>query len=235
MGDITSNLFLQWRFLEGSGTTVADSTGNGHGLTLTNGPTWGAGPFTGLPEISFDGSNDYAQSTASLDLSGTNVITVATWLKWPSSPPLKVYWESSANYNNFSDTFACFQVDNNSKLSFDHKGNVGYCLSNLNTQPSAATWHHFAVIYDFSLSTNEVYAYVDGSLATMQYSTNANNTGNFGNRVLNLASRNGASVFAQVEMADFRIYTRALASGDVTDLFAYRGTNRRRRVLMGAA
>lgn len=40
--DRTSNLLLYWKMEEGTGTTVADSSGNGHTLTFVDGssPTW---------------------------------------------------------------------------------------------------------------------------------------------------------------------------------------------------
>ena len=39
----TSNLVAYWKFDEGTGTTTADSSGNGNTGTLTNGPLWTAG------------------------------------------------------------------------------------------------------------------------------------------------------------------------------------------------
>jgi hypothetical protein len=47
-----------WKLDETSGTTAIDSSGNGYGGTLTNGPTWhSSGKYNG--SLSFDGSNDY--------------------------------------------------------------------------------------------------------------------------------------------------------------------------------
>ena len=46
-----------WHFDEGSGTTVADSSGNNNTLTLVDGPVWTTGKVGGA--LSFDGVDDY--------------------------------------------------------------------------------------------------------------------------------------------------------------------------------
>ena len=48
-----SGLVAQWKFDENSGANTADSSGNGHTGTLTNGPTWTAGQVNAA--VSFDG------------------------------------------------------------------------------------------------------------------------------------------------------------------------------------
>jgi len=47
----------EWRFDEGVGSTVYDTSGNGNNGTLTNGPTWATGKIG--KALSFDGSDDY--------------------------------------------------------------------------------------------------------------------------------------------------------------------------------
>src|SRR5437868_14732981 len=51
------NVNTELRCNEGTGTTVADASGNNHIGTLTNGPTWGAGKYG--QGINLDGTNDY--------------------------------------------------------------------------------------------------------------------------------------------------------------------------------
>lgn len=52
-----------WMFDETSGTTAADSSGNGVNLTLTNGPALNAGGPIGR-FCEFDGTDDYATGAA---------------------------------------------------------------------------------------------------------------------------------------------------------------------------
>src|SRR5690348_7826571 len=51
------NVTTEIRFNEGTGTTAADGSGNGHTATLTNGPTWVAGKYG--QAVNLDGTNDY--------------------------------------------------------------------------------------------------------------------------------------------------------------------------------
>jgi hypothetical protein len=52
----TSNLVAYWKFDEGTGTTTADSSGNGNTGILTNGPLWTAGRIGNA--LYFDGIDD---------------------------------------------------------------------------------------------------------------------------------------------------------------------------------
>ena len=51
------NVNTELRCNEGTGTTIADASGNGHTVTLTNGPSWIAGKDG--QGINLDGVNDY--------------------------------------------------------------------------------------------------------------------------------------------------------------------------------
>jgi hypothetical protein len=62
---------------ETSGTTAADSSGNGHHGTLINGPTWTAGKIGNA--VSLDGVNDYVSLPPDI-VSGLSDFTVATWV-----------------------------------------------------------------------------------------------------------------------------------------------------------
>ena len=66
-----------WRFNEGSGSTVADSSGNSNGGTLYNGTSWTAGVHGYAAE--FDGINDYINiaDSPSLDISGNEYSVAA--------------------------------------------------------------------------------------------------------------------------------------------------------------
>jgi len=77
-----------WRFDEGSGTTAADSSGNGNDGTLNGDPQWVVGYFGGALE--FDGSDDYIDcgNDPSLDLT---TWTITFWLKV----------NENKNYNGF--------------------------------------------------------------------------------------------------------------------------------------
>jgi hypothetical protein len=66
-----------WQFDEGTGTTVKDSSGNGHDGTLIGGATWTTGRFGG--GIQLNGTSAYV-SIPSFSLT-TNTTTWVAWLK----------------------------------------------------------------------------------------------------------------------------------------------------------
>jgi hypothetical protein len=80
-GDTTSNLVGWWKLDEGSGISTADSSGDGNTGTLQNSPAWTAG-ISGNA-LAFSGSNQYVSLTdsANLRLGGTNILTLAAWVK----------------------------------------------------------------------------------------------------------------------------------------------------------
>jgi len=80
-GDPT--LVGNWSFDEETGTIAKDLSGKGNNGTLTNGPLWVGGKFSGA--LSFDGVNDYVTMGNNSMLGPSNTITVMAWVKTPSS------------------------------------------------------------------------------------------------------------------------------------------------------
>jgi hypothetical protein len=71
-----------WKFSEGSGTSAADSSGQGHTGTLNGGTTWVAGVSGSAPQ--FDGSSGYV-SAGWNQLSANAPRTISTWFKTTST------------------------------------------------------------------------------------------------------------------------------------------------------
>src|SRR4030095_10266109 len=69
-------LVAYWKFDEGSGTTVSDSSGNGNTGTLVNGPLWTAGRVGNA--LFFDGIDDNITVPGFLDLSSS--FTLSAWV-----------------------------------------------------------------------------------------------------------------------------------------------------------
>jgi concanavalin A-like lectin/glucanase superfamily protein len=76
-------IIAYWRFNEGTGMTVADSSDNGQPLTLSSNNRWTAGHEGGC--LTYDGVNDVAeivpQSGQQLFLYPTVPVTLAAWVK----------------------------------------------------------------------------------------------------------------------------------------------------------
>jgi hypothetical protein len=80
-----------WQLNEGSGTTVADSSGNGNNGLLSGGTTWV--PGVSGSALSFDGSTGQVQVKLSDDnaLEPATAVTVSAWFRHAGSPGIYRY------------------------------------------------------------------------------------------------------------------------------------------------
>lgn len=174
----------------------------------------------------FNGSNQYG--TIALDLSAYSTLTLAFWLYadvWKTSAGqydviFEFTTDGQANNGGFH-IYSGNDVGSTEGLNVAHRGNVGTSIANFGaaSRPATGAWHHYAAIYDFSLSTNEVNLYVDGVLKTASSRPgNSNNTGTFANSTLYIASRAGSSLFVDCKLADIGIYSKSLSADEVAAL-----------------
>ncbi|MGH9678428.1 MAG: LamG-like jellyroll fold domain-containing protein, partial [Candidatus Acidiferrales bacterium] len=211
-----------WTFSEGSGTTTADSSGNGHIATLSNGISWTTGKVGGA--ISANGTNQYG-TISSINLTSTSAVSVAAWVnRTYTSAAGTVLFEFSSNFNATNNAFGFFSEGaadcGKAAVEMSLQGNNGYDVK-CYTQPSSGVWHHIAAVYDMSqASSNSIAFYVDGILQTsFSQPYSSNNTNTFGNYPLYLFSRAGTVGFSSGEISDLQIYNRALSASDVQQLY----------------
>ncbi|MCK5184433.1 MAG: hypothetical protein KAQ95_09015, partial [Candidatus Heimdallarchaeota archaeon] len=83
-----ANLVLYLPMDEGSGTTTADESGNGH-VGIIHGATW----ITGISgnALELDGLNDYLFVNSTNILNSVNAVTIACWIKVDSTPQLRYF------------------------------------------------------------------------------------------------------------------------------------------------
>ncbi|MEM7658718.1 MAG: LamG-like jellyroll fold domain-containing protein, partial [Bacteroidota bacterium] len=146
-----ANLTVYYPMHDGSGTQVADYTGQGSDGTLTNGPVWKtsgahAGPGMGLD---FDGSDDFVSVPDAAELDLTNDFTLEAWV-YPTSL-------SPGTYGRIiSKDLAYGWGMNSTRLRFTTYNRRDYDLTySLPTN----TWTHLAITMD---TQNDVVFYVDG-------------------------------------------------------------------------
>jgi uncharacterized membrane protein len=213
-----------WSFDAASGTTAADTSGNGYTATLFNGVTWVPGKIGNA--ISANTTNQYA-STGSINLSATNAVTVSLWVNrtyTTGGTNGTTLYEFSNNYNNYNNVFAFFPDEaadcGVAAMEIAIDGNSGYNIK-CYTQPTSAVWHHLAVVYDMSqAAANEVNLYIDGILQTaLKQTYSSNNTGNFGNYPFYLFSRAGTASYSGGQMDDLQLYNRALSASEILQIF----------------
>jgi hypothetical protein len=78
----TEGLVAHWSFDEGSGTTAADRSGNGHTGTFQYGASWATGAQCKVGAcVSLDGADDYVRVLDAAGLRLTGDVTVSAWIK----------------------------------------------------------------------------------------------------------------------------------------------------------
>jgi PKD repeat protein len=219
----TTGLTNYWRMGDTTGTTLVDSFGTSN-ATSVGSPTLGApGALFNDPDtaVTFDGTNDAA--SASLNLSGTNKLTVEFWMKWSDyADDDRLAMEFTPNFNS---TAGGFIIDPNApqgggKFAVSI-GDVGTRNNVVFDRPSAGKWHHYAFVFDTSAAAaSQIIPYVDGQPIT--YTKLASNTGagNFANSVLYFMSRATTSLFGRGDMDEVSIYNRALPASTIAAHYA---------------
>lgn len=223
---IDSNLFVyldaaNQRSYPGSGTIWYDLTGNGNHFTLYNTPTFSNGAFT------FDGVNEYAASTNTLNLSAASAITCEIWLKC-NNAVASMAIEHTANWNGTLGGWGLApNADGNTTLAdMNHTNYNGGSGGRNYTFSMGTSWNsHINIFSSLADSTGRL-TYVNGRLqaftATGGYTTStAVNAGPaFPNATLYLASRGGASSFLSGAISVVKIYRYKQTAEQVAQNFS---------------
>ena len=145
-----------WNFDEGSGTIVADASGNGNTGTIHD-CQWVDGKVG--EALEFNGVDSYVSipNSASLDING-NGITVEYWMKLPSN------WYAGVGSSNQiifdkGDAYTAALISSSGALRF----NIPYVLpypETSKTNWSGDTWYHIANVFDGT----QIRIYVNGIL-----------------------------------------------------------------------
>ena len=137
-----SELVGWWTFDDGTGTTAADSSGNGLTPAGERGEL-GAGQDRGCD---FGQRGESIRHMPAINLSGTGAVTVATWVNRTYTAGDTRCW-NSPNYNGSTTGFGLFPDAHLRRDEASLHGDVGYSV-NCYAQPSSGVWHHLAVVYD---------------------------------------------------------------------------------------
>jgi Concanavalin A-like lectin/glucanases superfamily/Bacterial Ig-like domain/Bacterial Ig domain len=202
-----SGLVAALNFNEGSGTTAADTSGNGHAATLINGPTWSAGQYGSA--INFDGVNDLLTVANSTTLNfGTADFTLMMWVK-------RNALGGTAQRHLFSKCLTSTSVWEIGCKEFYFAGNVlrfGSFATGDTTSVSVvdANWHHIALV--FTRASSLVQIYVDGTLRT---SATKNLEADNPAHTVVIGNHLNGNPFSGV-IDEVRIYNQALTAAQVT-------------------
>ncbi|HEY3181756.1 MAG TPA: LamG-like jellyroll fold domain-containing protein, partial [Gaiellaceae bacterium] len=187
-----------YSFDAGSGTTLADLSGNGNNGTIT-GASWTSGKNGGA--LSFNGSSSYVTvpDAASLDL--TTAMTVEAWI--------------FATGSSFGTIVAKERTGGGFPYGLEQGGSDSDSYVNTGTQYRSgistltlSTWTHLAGTYDGST----VRFYVNGILAG---STTASGTLNQTSDPLRIGADLTWGEYFQGKIDDVRVYNRALSTSEI--------------------
>jgi hypothetical protein len=201
-----------WAMNEGTGTNLADSSGNGRAATLQNAgwTTRGASPAVG-----FSGANTSFGQFAGPAVDTAESHTVSAWV-----------WLNNTSGNQ---TFAAIDGTNISPFYLQLGGGVfrfdqrtsdstgSTLVSRTGLAPSINTWYHVVGVYNKQSGTIQLY--VNG---VSQGTTTAGSSWTAtGSTAIGRAKWNGGNVdFLNGSLDDVRFYGRVLTAGEISTLAA---------------
>ena len=159
--DLSLVPLAHWKFDEASGTTAADSSGNGNTGTVAGNPVWRPTGGWLAGALEFDGRGDYVKVEKPRGFNfAPGSFSVSTWIypketrgRWHA---IMEYDRSNSNGNRFG-------------LWLDEEGRFHFRVGQTTTQTRDALttnrWYHLTAVYDSS--TKSMKLYVDGVLETM--------------------------------------------------------------------
>jgi hypothetical protein len=199
---------------DGSGTSAADSSGNGNNAALQNGPTWTAGRSGGA--LNFDGSNDtlLIPSSASLNTISTG-LTFAAWVYRNATQSGFVSVASRQVGTTYYEHFYLGFENGNYRWFVNTSG--GYSSVTLGGSSPSGQWVHVVGTYDGST----VKLYVNGaqSFSTPHSGTFASDTTGITVGATHNDSSGTAEEAFNGKVDDINIYPYALTAQQVQQLY----------------
>jgi hypothetical protein len=210
-GAADPDLVAHWKFDDGSGTTLFDSSGNGHDGTLMGDPKWVSGHLGGALE--FDGDGDYVDCGSSPDFEIPVNISITCWIKVNQFDKT---WQAIITTSDSS-----WRVHRSSSSNNIAWGSSGLSPTDLTgtTDVSTGEWFHIAAVYN---GTQKL-LYINGNLDASSDSTGNITTSSM---PVYIGENSGAtSRFWDGLIDDVRIYRRALSETEILGVMAGGGTD----------
>ena len=164
----------------------------------------------------FNGTSSFMATTATLDLSAYNKVTLSAWVRQRTDQNSVIH-ELGTDYSAANNAFQCSyaQTVGQIQAGMYEGGNASLWRS----EPIQLNqWIHVGIPYDRTLSGAEAAkVYLDGLLSGSNVDSSATFTGNFANATMYFGARAGTSAFATFDMVDLRIFSGA---GDANDMMS---------------
>ena len=205
-----SGLVAAYSFNEGTGTSVADASGNGNTGTVV-GASWTAGGKYG-GALSFNGSSSYVDLGNPAAFGVTGSMTWSAWINSAANPP------DDGIIVAKSDSASGWQVKTSPDTGPQTFGSsvsasAGSRIQRYSTTVrSLNTWYHVAGVYDASARTLSVYVngvLSNGALVGTVPASQVRSSVN-----VNIGRRTGGLYFNGI-IDEVRIYNRALTQSEI--------------------
>lgn len=206
---VVNSQIAYYRFIETSGTTAADSSGNGMTATLRGNAGWQANA------LDLGGSNAYASLPTGIG-SGVGDFTVSTWVKWYGGN----MWQRIFDFGTGTGLY--MYLTPYSGINTLRFGIKTPATGNIEKDVDAPTlpvgvWKHVAITKRGNTAT----LYMDGAQVAQNTSV-AGSLSELGASTQNWIGRSQFSSDPYLDglVSDFRIYSRALSSAEIASLGA---------------
>lgn len=204
-------LLAHYQFEETSGTSAADSSGNGWNATLVNGPIWTTGRFGNA--VNLDGTNDHLTLPLGI-VSGLENFTVAAWVKLDTNNA----WNRIFDFGTGTGVNMFLTPRSSAgtlRYAITVSGSGGEQQINASPALPTGTWQHVAVTLAGSTGT----LYVNG-VKVGQNTYMTLKPSNLGATNRNFIGRSQYSdPYFDGLVDDFRIYGEALTSQEIAQLY----------------
>jgi hypothetical protein len=213
---VTSGLVAWWKFDEGSGTNITDSSGNGNNGYLMGSPTpaWVAGKYGNA--LQFDGVQSYAVGGTSKEPFNSN-FSVSYWASLSASPAGTVVstWENAAYKNNWRVNWNGAAVNG---IVGGPYNTAGVCNISLTNVPTSG-WHHYVLTVDFV--NKQANYFIDGIVVSSNFPYGMNSPAPTAPNPLSIGSTFASSPNSIFNGAldDLRIYSRVLSTAEIQSIY----------------
>jgi alpha-L-arabinofuranosidase len=203
-----------WTLDEGTGTTAADSSGNGHTATLGAGVTWTAGNV-GSGAVSLTGTSTGVVTATGPVVNTAGSFTASAWVDLATVSGYQTVVSIAGT--NVAGFFLGLRADTGAfsfaRLNSDATGTA--TIISAPTAPVAGTWYHIVGVDDATAGTLTLY--VDGqSEGSTPYTSGWAATGNI---LIGHGFYGGSQVdFVDGSIDDVQLFSSALSAAQVTAL-----------------
>ena len=210
-----SGLVGWWNFDEGSGTTAADSSGNGNTGTLYNTPTWTTSGMNGGGLNFAAASSQYVNLGTNSSLAGgsPSAITVSAWVK----PTGSGYEEIAARRDGSSLSWMLwidYTSDGRARFGTEVTSGPNPDYTVVSPYITPGVWTHIVGVY--SISDGVLRIYVNGVAAG---TTAGGGTINSSSQRTFIGADAWSGNYFNGTIDDVRIYNRALSASEVGRLY----------------